>query len=197
MCRSEGQLQSSGVDGSEKFRDFLDRLMEDVARLRQQTEAAVAADDPLNVYRVVADFCLPTYCCDSDCADFEFAQPQAEEERPAPAPTQKKITLRGSIVAARGTNTLKLRAGNAKPLVNAVLDVFDRDNASIKVKMVRGSFTFTVAPGEYLLRASAPRFRSREEQQKIVAPLNRDAVIALEPAPKAKGAATRTLRADE
>ncbi|WP_432695157.1 carboxypeptidase-like regulatory domain-containing protein [Marinobacterium sp. YM272] len=151
---------------------------------------AVAEDDPLNDFVVVADFCLPTYCCDSDCADLEFARPANEPEAEEPAPTTKKIVVRGFIVdASSSVNTkefLAMRRDTAKPqpIIDAELAVVDRNNKPVRVKMVRGSFTFSVAPGEYLLRATAPGYSSSEERRKILAPLNRDMVIRLEPTKK-------------
>jgi hypothetical protein len=42
--------------------------------------------DPLDDYVVLADFCVPYLCCDSDCSDIEFEDAQPVPPRPTPKP---------------------------------------------------------------------------------------------------------------
>lgn len=140
-------------------------------------------DDPINNMVVVADFCLPIYCCDSDCSDFAFAA-TGEDDEPGKPPSKEKIRVSGTIVSATGKGDQLRRIKQPIPILDATLEIRDRDNVEVNVKMVRGSFHFAVEPGEYQLRASAKGYESRVESIKISAPLGRDAVITLNPSSK-------------
>ena len=140
-------------------------------------------DDPINNMVVVADFCLPIYCCDSDCSDFAFAATDEDEEL-GKTPSKEKIRVSGTIVSATSKGEQMRRTKQPQPILDAILEIRDRDNVKVKVKMVRGSFHFAVEPGEYQLRASAKGYEPREESIKIRAPLGQDAVITLNPSSK-------------
>src|SRR5690606_5962735 len=90
--------------------------------------ALLADDDPLNNLIIVADFCLPTYCCDSDCADLIPAPPVTEPPRDTPA---NPISVSGSIVGS----AVLTHFAPEQLLVDAKLKVVDKNGQDIPVKM--------------------------------------------------------------
>lgn len=139
--------------------------------------AALADDDPINDLIVVADFCLPTFCCDSDCADLDVGTvPPPPDTTPPPT----SISVSGSIVSNVRASVVA-RTLTTAPIVDAILKVTDRNKKEISVKMSRGSFLFKVNPGTYTLSASAKGFVTRTETLNITAPLGREVAILLTP----------------
>ena len=125
---------------------------------RLELKRVIDDKDPLNDFVVVADFCLPTYCCDSDCSDLDFV-PKAPTQ---PSPTPSKVRVSGTIVSRS-----REFGGRTEPITHAKLEVFNQEEQVINVKMVRGTFLFSVVPGKYRVLASAPGFNSKEEMVTI------------------------------
>ena len=139
---------------------------------------AADEDDPLNDMVVVADFCLPTFCCDSDCSDLELATAPNVPPEQAEAVS---VSVSGKIVAAAAKGALEaLMRKSRVPLVDATLSVLDRDNKAVKVRVTRGSFLFKVKPGVYNIAASAPGYVTQEQEVQIGKTVLKDIVVTLD-----------------
>jgi hypothetical protein len=101
--------------------------------------------DPLDEFVVLADFCIPNMCCDTDCSDIDVEEPVREEPQPA--------TVGGLISGQRSPTT------NPRPIANAQVGVVNvQTNQSVNVTRTEANYSFTAQPGTYRITVSAPRF---------------------------------------
>ncbi len=154
-------VEAASVSSDRNVSD--DRLASAIAELG--VSAAVQPEDPLNDMVVLMDFCIPTFCCDSDCADLEleFKAPPVDS-RPV------TISIEGRIVEqVTGSNFLsneRLTTGirtTTKTISHATLTVEDRNGKNVAVTMARGTFLFKVKTGEYTVIAAAKGYQLRKE----------------------------------
>jgi hypothetical protein len=102
---------------------------------RQTTEDALAD------FVVLADFCLPYMCCDTDCSDFEATPRQRE-----PA------VVRGRVFG------IQAAADQAVAIRTAQISVTNLDtNEIVNVDTRTGEFAFTGQPGSYRIDVKATR----------------------------------------
>ncbi|RCU50562.1 carboxypeptidase regulatory-like domain-containing protein [Corallincola holothuriorum] len=138
---------------------------------------AVAPDDPINEWVVVADFCLPTSCCDSDCTDLDYV--------PKPKPIPKKIKVSGRVVVARSVASKPAKSIVARSkqevIPHAVLTVVDREEQAVKVKMAKGHFVFTAAPGVYQVTVSAKGFVTQQRETELMTSPREEVIVQLQP----------------
>jgi hypothetical protein len=161
------------ADSTKDIQASRSRASEALARL--EIGSAASVEDPLNDLIIVMDFCLPTFCCDSDCSDLETAdaiEPDSTPEKPV------TYSLSGKIVEVEAAK--RLPRASEKTLSDATLEVLDRDNKKVKVKMTRGSFTFKVKSGQTKFTASAKGYKTKSGTVQVTRSLS-DIKIALEP----------------
>ncbi len=99
---------------------------------------APAGTDPLDDFVVLADFCIPYLCCDTDCSDIVF------EKTPG-------NIVRNGIVAGRVFGTRAGR-GAAAPaaLKNAVISVINSETKeAVAVESIGEAFSFSAPAGVY------------------------------------------------
>lgn len=166
-------------DNQEKFESKSDTLRARFAaapprmRMADPREVLVAnppSRDPLDDLVVLADFCLPYLCCDTDCSDIELVE---REEPPA-----EPAVVRGTVFAAPTPNN----PGQARILTQAVVEAIRLDTGeAIAVEMSEGTYAFTVPAGTVRVRARASqRFITAERTLTLAAGASRTEDFILE-----------------
>ena len=160
-----------GVSATESTEDSGDMNARTSAIHYAVSNDFVKDEDPLNNMIVVADFCLPTFCCDSDCSDLELAVPD----------TIISVSVRGTVVEQKFQQFgIQPIPSQIIPIVTAKLEVLDDKNKSVKVNMTKGSFIFNAIAGDYRVIASAPGYSKRSTTLTVFEPSMPDVVIELE-----------------
>jgi hypothetical protein len=95
---------------------------------------APAGTDPLDDFVVLADFCIPYLCCDTDCSDIVLKETPRDIVRPG-------------IVAGR---VFGRRAGAPAALKNAVISVINSETKeAVAVESIGEAFSFSAPAGVY------------------------------------------------
>ncbi len=138
---------------------------------------------PLDDFVVVADFCLPYRCCDSECEAALASIRESKSGSTTPGDTTptrpvgvREAFLRGVIVSEDGDDS---PGGAARPLADARLSVKDGSGAEQPVDLRRGVFSFSGAPGKYTFVASARRHASRQKTITLASGDNPELVFEL------------------
>ena len=123
--------------------------------------ASAPSSDPLDEFVVLADFCLPTMCCDADCSDIEV------ERDPKDRPIVEKLPERDRPIEKKRPKATVMVNGSVLTRTNKVIS-----HASVSVTNVttgkpvevttrRGKFAFTGPAAKYRITATAERFKPR------------------------------------
>ena len=119
-----------------------------IADPRRVLSDVLQTTDPLDDFVVLADFCIPNMCCDTDCSDLEVEEPIREEPQPA--------TVGGLISGQRSPTA------NPRPIADAQVGVVNvQSNQSVNVTRTEANYTFTAQPGTYRITVSAARFATQ------------------------------------
>ncbi|HEX9659425.1 MAG TPA: carboxypeptidase-like regulatory domain-containing protein, partial [Rhodothermales bacterium] len=119
-----------------------------IADPRRVLSDVLQTTDPLDDFVVLADFCIPNMCCDTDCSDLEVEEPIREEPQPA--------TVGGLISGQRSPTA------NPRPIADAQVGVVNvQSNQSVNVTRTEANYSFTAQPGTYRITVSAARFATQ------------------------------------
>jgi hypothetical protein len=116
------------------------------------------AIEPLDDFIVIADFCVPYLCCDTDCSDIDLA--------PVSKSPQVKVTVVGTVYG-------EAKKAGVKPTVLKSARVTAKNLATgkaAKVKMKNGSYAFTAYTGTYLIAVKPSKIFHPAEQTLAIAP---------------------------
>ena len=126
-----------------------------------QLLASAPSSDPLDEFVVLADFCLPTMCCDADCSDIELERDQIERPiveklpdtgRPVePVRPKADVVVNGRVLDPSG----QMIAGAGVSVIHV------ESGKSVEVKVRRGAFAFTGPAAKYRVSANAEGFKPR------------------------------------
>lgn len=117
--------------------------------------AQASGNEVLDDFVVLADFCLPYLCCDTDCSDIDLPAP------PPPAPEESKPGMvSGSIFAQRQGGDL---------VASASVEVFRSDTgAVVSVLVDEGKYSFTVPAGKYMIVVTADEAGLLPDKREVV-----------------------------
>ena len=105
-----------------------------------------SSNEPLDDYVVVADFCVPYLCCDSDCSEMEISGDRDPQEPDDPDDPETPGVVRGVI----------LDAETADPVTNAGVTATHADTGPVNVLVGLGEYSFEADPGAVNVVASSP-----------------------------------------
>lgn len=127
--------------------------------------AALRPEDPLNDMVVLMDFCIPTFCCDSDCSDLDIEFKETPvDSKPIMVSIDGRIVEKTIGSRLTGNEFLRARARTtAKTITHATLTVEDRNGQTVSVKMARGGFLLKAKAGEYTVTAAAKGYQTRKD----------------------------------
>ncbi|HFA47581.1 MAG TPA: hypothetical protein ENJ95_01030 [Bacteroidetes bacterium] len=123
-----------------------------VAEAQAILATAQASKDPLDDFVVLADFCLPYKCCDSDCSDIDLQKPEREPLKPG--------TVTGTVYGRKVSGNNREKIDRLKEVNVVVVNL--ENNAPVEVANNNGVYGFTVPPGVYQVTTVADGFEREE-----------------------------------
>ncbi len=130
-------------------------------KLKERINELKTFADALDDFVVLADFCLPTMCCESDCNELSLEDPfNPEVKKPIekPKPEEERPKIKETKVTTKVTH----RQGNKDvALANATIQVLPANsNKALRTgkTSTNGTFQFTAPPGSYVLKTSLSNF---------------------------------------
>jgi hypothetical protein len=125
---------------------------------KEVMKEVIATSEPLDEFVVLADFCLPYLCCDTDCSDIELTPTVT-----VAAPEAGRFT--GTVFGRRireGTLTRPNALRNAEMIVR---NMDDDSPVDVTVDASTGEFAFSADPGTYRV---VTRGRNLRENVRVV-----------------------------
>ena len=102
----------------------------------------VTTGEPLDAFVVLADFCLPYLCCDTDCSDIELA-PSTTVVAPLPG------RVAGTVFARRMRSGELTRPNALREAEMVVTNLEDDSRVEVTIDRETGEFAFSARPGTY------------------------------------------------
>lgn len=109
-----------------------------------------SADEPLNDYVVVADFCVPYLCCDSDCSEIEISGEEDDRDEPDGPRGPDDPEIPGNV-----TGDI-LDAETGESVTNAEVTATHVDTGPVDVSVGLGQYSFQAEPGAVTVTATSP-----------------------------------------
>ncbi len=109
-----------------------------------------SADEPLNDYVVVADFCVPYLCCDSDCSEIEIRGEEDDRDEPDGPRGPDDPEIPGNV-----TGDI-LDAETGESVTNAEVNATHVDTGPVNVSVGLGQYSFQAEPGAVTVTATSP-----------------------------------------